>query len=249
MSRESRIRWQKSDSQELARVVKNFNAKIERLAKKNPEMINALPEKTSVRQLKELVQTRRDLKREINSLKRFSRRGSEEIISYGDYNIKLTKWQKTEINRRVGIINQRRTRRLREMEEMELTQGGESLGYKKGDVGMGRIERVELSPMKGLTPGMNQRDVIKKWRNIVKESQSGYFTDKDYRLRENYLKGLRENFNPDDIADLEVAIAGMDIREFKKRFYSEADADFEGLYAPNNEQYQGYLTKLKSIWS
>ena len=42
MSGKSKIRWQKSDSEELNRAVKNFNAKITRIAKKNPELENAL---------------------------------------------------------------------------------------------------------------------------------------------------------------------------------------------------------------
>lgn len=247
MSKQPKIRWQKSDSQDLAKAVKNFNAKIERVAKKNPEIKNALPDKVSVKQLKELIQTRRDLQREINSLKRFSKRGSEEIITYGDYNVKITKWQKTEINRRLGIINRRRKQRLDFVESLELTQGGQSLGYTKRDIGMGKIERVELSPMQGLTPGMNQRDISFKWKGILKESQSTFYTKKDYQCRLNYIKGLEENFNK-DAAEIKRAIMQMDIGDFLKIFYSEADANFEGLYFPTDNQYQGYLSKLKSIW-
>lgn len=248
MSRRSNIRWQKSDSEELNRAVKNFNAKISRLEKKNPELKNALPEKVSARQLKELINTRQDLKREINSLRRFSKKGSEEIETYGDYNIKVTKWQRKEMNRRVGIINRKRQQRLEELEELEMQSGGESLGYTKGQLGMGRIERVELAPMKALTKGMNQRDVNMKWRNILKESQSEFLQEKDYRCRENYIKGLEENFNPSDVEDIIAEIEDMDIKDFIKTFYSDQDASFEGIYAPNNEQYEGYLSQLKSVW-
>lgn len=247
MSKQSKIRWQKSDSQDLAKAVKNFNAKIDRVAKKNPEIKNALPDKVTVKQLKELIQTRRDLQREINSLKRFSKRGSEEIITYGDYNVKLTKWQKTEINRRLGIINRRRKQRKDFVESLELTQEGESLGYTKAAIGMGRIERIELEPMQGLTPGMNQRDVSYKWQGILKESQSTFYTKKDYQCRLNYVKGLEDNFNK-DAAEIKRAIMSMDIGDFLKIFYAEADANFEGLYFPTDKQYQGYLNKLKSIW-
>ena len=72
MSRKYKIRWQESDTQELARAVKNFNAKISRIEKKHPELKNALPEKMKVGELKNLINTRQDLKREINSLKRFT---------------------------------------------------------------------------------------------------------------------------------------------------------------------------------
>lgn len=248
MPRRGNIKWQKSDNQELSKAVKNFNAKIRRLEKKNPELKNALPEKVSVKQLKELINTRQDLKREINSLKRFSKKGNEEIETYGDYNIKITKWQRTEMNRRIGVINRKRKQRLNELEELEMQSGGEGLGYTKGQLGMGRIERVELAPMKGLTKGMNQRDVFMKWRNVLKESQSEFLQEKDYRCRENYIKGLMENFNYGDVEEIIDEIERMDIKDFIKTFYSDQDASFEGIYAPNNEQYEGYLSQLKTVW-
>ena len=94
MAKQHPIKWKQTDDKELAKVVRNFNNKISRITKKNPDLKNALPDKISVRQLKELINTRQDLKRELNALRRFSKRGAEEIITYGDYNIKVTKWQK-----------------------------------------------------------------------------------------------------------------------------------------------------------
>ena len=67
MSKYHKIRWNESDSRELEKAVRNFNAKVTRLAKNNPQNKSALPEKVQVRQLKELINTRNDLKREINS--------------------------------------------------------------------------------------------------------------------------------------------------------------------------------------
>ncbi len=120
MSGKYKIRWQKSDSEELNRAVKNFNAKITRIEKKNPELKNALPEKVSAKQLKELINTRQDLKRELNALKRFTDKNNrigktedgsyEGITIFGDYKTKITKWQEKEINRRLTNINRRRNK-------------------------------------------------------------------------------------------------------------------------------------------
>ena len=249
MSRQSKIRWKKSDNQELARAVKNFNAKIDRIAKKNPEMQNALPEKMSVKQLKQTaIRTRQDLKRELNALKRFSKRGAEEIITYGDYNIKLTKWQKTEINRRLPIINKRRAERLSFLEALDMTREGRSLGYTKGQVGMGKIEQQELRPMQGLTPGMNQRGLQLKFQAIMRESSGRHFREKDYRARENYIKCLRAEFKGNDVNEVIRKIERMDIDEFMNKFYSESDASFEGLYRGSEAEYGAYMDRLKSIW-
>lgn len=249
MSKYHKIKWRDSDNQELAKVVRNFNAKINRLAKKNPQMKNALPEKISVRELKELIKTRQDLKREMNSLRRFSKRGSEELVTVpnSDYNLQVTKWQKVEMNRRVGIINRRRAKRLEEMENIELKSRGKSLGYTKGQLGMGRAERVALSPMNAFYRTMNRKDLIKRFKAILKESQSSYFTEADLRLKENFIKGLEDSYNKNDVKEVVQAIRKMDIKDFLNTFYTE-DSPFEFVYPPTDEQYHGFLNQLKSIW-
>ena len=84
MSKQYNIRWKQDDNQELRKAVKNFNAKISRLEKKDPQNKEALPEKITVKQIKELISTRQDLKRELNALQRFSKRGAEKIIEIPD---------------------------------------------------------------------------------------------------------------------------------------------------------------------
>lgn len=249
MPRYHRIKWRESDQQELKRVVRNYNAKITRIAKKNPQIENVLPEKISVAQLKEIINTRQDLKRELNALKRFSKRGSEQIVEVPgtDYNLKITKWQKTEMNRRIAIINKRRERRLQEIENLDMTSRGEKLGYKRSDLGMGKATEVSLKPMNAFTRRMSQSDLKWKWKGILKESQSDYFTQKDFRLRENYLKALKENYNENNIKDVIDTISNMDIKEFLQKFEEEGGT-LEFAYPPNKEQEKAYVNALKSTW-
>ncbi len=250
MSKYHKINWRESDRAELNRVVKNFNAKINRLAKKNPEIANVLPEKIVISELKELINTRQDLHRELNALKRFSRRGSEQIVvvENNDYNLQTTKWQKTEMNRRVGIINRRRKSRLEELANLEMTSRGESLGYVRGAIGMGKATEVSLSPMNAFTRRMSQRDLKMKWKAILRESQTDYFTQKDFRLRNNYIKALEQNFNVNDIQDIINTINQMDIKDFLQRFEEEGGT-LELAYPPNREQYEGYVNALRSTWN
>lgn len=249
MSRRYNIRWNDNDNQELTRVVRNYNAKIRRLEKKHPELKNVLPEKTSVTQMKDLIETRQDLKRELNALKRFSKRGAEKIVDVpgSDYNLKTTKWQKEEMTRRIGIINRKRKKRLKEIAETEVTSRGESLGYTRGDIGMGKAEEVSLKPMKAFTPKMSSTDLKKKYRNILKESQSSYWYKRDLMLKENYIKSIEENFNPEDVKDIVEAIDKMDINAFREIFDMEGGI-FEFSYPPDQEAYEGYLSSLKTIW-
>jgi hypothetical protein len=249
MSKYYNIRWRESDNDELRKAVKNFNAKITRLERNNPELKNALPERVSVRQMKELIDTRQDLNRELNSLRRFTKRGSEELVTIpdSDYNLKTTKWQKEEMSRRVGIINRKRKKRLDELSDIEMTSRGEKLGYTKGEFGMGKADEVALSPMNAFTPKMTRHDLNKKFSNIMKESQSTYWNAREQTLKATYVRTLTENFKESDIQDVIDAIDDMDFKEFYSTFQSEG-GNFEFVYSPDEEQYESYVTALKTTW-
>ena len=248
MSKYHKIRWSEQDTKEIARVVKNFNAKVNRLAKQNPDLASVLPEKVSTKQLKNLINTRQDLHRELNSLKRFSKKGSEEIVVVPDteYELKITKWQKTEMNRRVGIINRRRKARLEEIENIEMKSRGKNLGYTRGQLGMGKAEEVSLQPMNAFYRTMGNRDLKKRWQSILHQSQSDYFTKRDYQVRDNYIKGLIENYNGHDIEDIVNTIQNMDIKDFLQTFQEEGGT-FEFIY-PDPEKEKEYVNYLKTVW-
>ena len=248
MSRKYSIRWREADEKELQRVVKNYNAKLTRLAKKDPEIKNALPERVSAAQLRDMIETRQDLNRELNALRRFSQKGAEELVEVpdNDYNLKITKWQKEEINRRVGVINRTRAQRLKKMQETEATQGGKGLGYSAAPM-MGKAETLSLSPVKGFTKYMNRADLRKRYAQLLKESQTGYWNARDERTRQNYIAALHQNFSGGDIADVVKAIEGMDIKEFRKRFESDS-GKFETMYPNDQDEYIAALNELQAIW-
>ena len=258
MSRKHPIRWQKNDHQELAKAVRNFNAKISRIEKKYPELKNALPEKMKVGELKELINTRQDLKREINALKRFTNKknkislqedGSYEGIKiYGNYNIKITKWQIKEINRRIAIINRGRKKKLDALKEVQVTSRGQEQGYTVGQIGVGSIQFNELRPLRGLTPGASEESVRRKFKSVLIQSQSDFLTIRDYRTKSSYITGLYRNFNENDIKDIVDAIEKMPVDKFLEVFNSDADAKFEGLYPGNKAQEEEYIRSLKAVW-
>lgn len=249
MPKYHKIKWRDSDYEELNRVVKNFNAKITRLSKKNPKEANALPDKVTVAQMKRLINTRQDLKREINALRRFSKRGAEELVLApdNDNNLKLTKWQRTEMNRRVGIINRKRAERLKMISELEATSRGQGLGYKIADIGMGRATEMSLIPMNAFTSGMNRAWLKKKYLAILEESQSDYFTEADERLRENIIKAITENFNINDVQDVVESLRNMDIKDVLKTYQSEG-GNFEDFYPNDVDKYNAHLNKIKATW-
>lgn len=257
MSKQYNIRWSESDNDQLRKAVKNFNAKISRLEKKNPKMKNALPEKVSVKQMKELIDTRQDLKRELNALKRFSRKGAEELVDVPDnkYNLQITKWQKNEMTRRVAVINRKRKKRYEDVSVIEVKSRGEGQGYTVGQLGMGRTDEVALRPMKVFTPKMDRTDLKMKYKALQKESREMYWQEKQLRLKQNVINGLYANYNAEefihDIHEIVEAIENMDFNEFYTRFMSERGV-MEIVSPPPGsnamDMMRNNVEALKSTW-
>lgn len=258
MAKQYKIRWTNSDTRELGRAVRKFNTKIARLAKQNPSIENILPERVTSKELKEIILTRSDLKREINALERFSKKGAETLVKAPktSNNVYTTKWQKEELTRRVAIVNRKRKARLKELSKLPAKSRGQELGYTVGQakeyIGMGRAEEVSLLPMSAFTSSMSGTEIKKKYKSARFQSQTYYYNIKDLRLRDNFIKGITESYNPEDVADVIAAIENMSIEDFIEKFYEEG-ATME--YASPGKltdlklfEYQGYLEGLKSAW-
>ena len=262
MSKQYNIKWRIQDERELRRVARNFNDKLRRLIKRNPENKSVLPQfyndkteqfesRITIANLKEMIGTRQDYNRIINMLQRFSRRGSETIVEApgNEYGSRTTKWQKAETSRLVGIVNRRRKERLEKLNLVEMMNSSGKLGYTLGQMfGMGLASKNKLQPTKGFTPSQSQNDIRYKFRALMKESASTYHKDRDEILKENYIRTLQENYKTGDIQDVIKSIRSMNSDMFILKFEAKGDA-FEFAYPPDSEQYQNYLSELKGYWN
>lgn len=263
MPRQYNIKWREQDEKELRRVVRNFNDKLRRLVKKNPANSNVLPqfwnEKTqefknriSIEQVKDLIATRQDYNRQLNMLKRFSRRGAEKIVETGsDYDAKTTKWQQQEQKRLVRTINRRRKVRLDNLNALEVMNASGKLGYTLGQMfGMGLAEQNKLKPTQAFTRGQSQKDIKWKWRALQMEAKDTYYNERDDMLKHNYIRTLEENFDPADIKQVIENIKGMPAEAFYLKFEAKGDA-FEWAYPPKKgtDDYKNYVAELEGYWT
>ena len=95
-STQSKIRWQQKDYLSLGRAVANFNKKINKLQSEEKKLY--LPELKNYKDIKQNIQTRSELNRVINSLKRFSKEGAEDlyVTKAGE---QITKWERKELRK------------------------------------------------------------------------------------------------------------------------------------------------------
>ena len=258
MSEQSGYTWTQSNKDDLRKAVKNFNAKISRLEKKyanDPESLKALPKRTSQKDIRKLINNGHDLRRELNALRRFSDPGMDELVQVPitDYNLKITKWQKDDMRRRATRINQIRKKRLKDISNIEMKSRGESLGYTKGQIGMGKADEIALSPIKPFTPKMDRRNLNKKIDTLIKESNTTFWSDKEQFLRDNFIKGLEGNYKglfPDDVEKIKEAVNKMTFKEFYKRFMENDEMEIVSPPTGGNAEdtLSVNIEALKSTW-
>ena len=263
MPKSNNIKWRIEDEQELRRVARNFNDKLRRLIKENPANKNILPQfynpntdqfesRITVQALKDSIQTRADFNRELNMLKRFSRKGAEAIIEapgnkYGSF---TTVWQARETSRMVAIVNKKRKEKLDNLSLVEMANSEGKLGYTLGQMfGMGLASKNKLTPTKGFTMSQTQADIRYKFRALMNESRTNYYREMNERLKSNYIKTLEKNFAEEDIKDVIESIEKMDPDVFLLKFEAKGDA-FEFAYPSNkgSDEYNGYVSELQGYW-
>lgn len=233
MSKQYNIRWKQSDNDDLKKAVKNFNAKISRLEKKyekeypnKPYQSYALPKRVTTKELKEVIQSRQDLKRELKALRRFSERGAEELVSAPvlKNTIEITKWQRDEMLRRERYINKGRKKQYDIIFNLQAEDRGKPLGYTVGEIGMGETDKNELMPINAFTESMDRSGVHKRYRTLRRESQYSYWREKEMTLMNNVIKGIDANYSglfPDEADELIKAIESMSFTEFYRKFKSQ----------------------------
>lgn len=178
------IRYDKKLSLEIARTVRNFNQKVYRLEKIRSELV---PERVSVKSLKEEFTSRADLERRLRELRGFSARGAEEIITTQGgarttrYEFKLTK-------ERARIAKLRVTRAINQLGKISPVVYGKKQAHKYAEMGS-----EEMSNLKARRDALN-KDITKlnqeqfnRYRERVYNDYSSWNSKKGHTFYESYF--------------------------------------------------------------
>lgn len=158
------IRYNKELVNKINKTVRNYNAKINRLAKLNPSL--ALPEKVSARSIKNISDTRTELLRNLNKLKRFSERGAENTIILPSGEL-ISEYELNELRRESARLQRNLTRRINELAGTTPKVAGIKQDYTYAEMGDMRLnnmiaKRDTLKRMsKTLTKGGNLKNFMK----------------------------------------------------------------------------------------
>lgn len=236
-----KIRWRDSDTAELQRVINNFNAKLYRLQKKNPEMADYLPNRVQKKDVINSIHTRADFNRTVASLKRFSARGAEEPVK-STRGAKATKWEVAEVTKKERRINREREKERNALLDKEVTTRGKGTGSKRSE--MGSLKENALKPIKANFNIKSQKEWDLMKANIDAQLNEAHKAFRKSNMRLNYIKGLQDAGFSDDIVDL---VRQMDIDKFIETIETDAEATFDFIYDPIDHELKSEA--LKETWS
>lgn len=221
-----KIRWRNRDTDELQRVINNFNAKIYRLRRNHPELIDFLPNTVNKTGLKAQIQTRADFNETIASLKRFSLRGAEKPAP-SNRGRKTTQWADAEQARKNAKLNKIKEKALAEIQNAPVTSRGVDTGKTRAE--MGTIKENSLKPITRNPENMTQ----KEWDYFVRTTERALDPMKNtldrINMKLNYIKGLYNAGFSDDVVDL---VRQVDPDQFVYTVNTDEQATYEFIYDP-----------------
>lgn len=239
----SKIRWRDSDTAELQRVINNFNAKLYRLNKNNPDLAEFLPDRVKKSEVIKSIETRADFNRVLNSYKRFSKRGAEAPVK-SSRGAKSTQWEVDEFKQKQRIENARRTRERKKLNEQEVKIAGKGTGVKRAE--MGSVKENALKPSRKNFNNMSQKEWVLATANIDKMLDASYREERLVLMRENYLKGLTEQGFLDDSPELEEYIRGLDLQKFHDTVQTDETGTF--MFYKDPIAYEARREALINTW-
>ena len=192
MANQSLIRWKKGDYITLGKAVSQFNKKIAELEKLETKV--SLPEKLNYSNIKEDIKTRQELKRYINSLKRFQNEGQSEVYE-NEAGQRITKWERQELLNRQKIAE---NRLKKELEGLQLARerGTSSREYRMGSETF-RSVKATLDSFKNLEFAKGYEfERIK--RRILEYGTYDFEMRKSIIYKENFLNSLFNLATTDD---------------------------------------------------
>ena len=214
MARTHNIRWTDDDLKEYNRRRKNFNAKRQRLLKKDPTIADFLPEAMTIDKIK----TRKDFHRFIKDSDDFLRRGSNEEVEY--HGLQVPTFFKDLMNRRIRSQNARRAHQRKQLSR----EGGT-------DTLKNEAELAKFNIVQPIRPDQ----IGKIYQGLDRRTYDSKRAISDERYKQNYFKAVRDNLGHygNEIIDLLQGVSGATMLE-GMRYDQALEIDF--LYGTQAQQ-------------
>lgn len=184
MPKQSKIKWTKQDADRISKLVRKFNAKITRVSKKNPSIVEIQPKRANSQELQKQLKEypRKIFNREVAKMERYLRQGYE--LPYTTKSgVNTTIWEKKEVDNTFRAINAQRRSQLKKMAPSPY----------KGN--LYAIETENLTPRKNTVQSIKPKNWDKFVKNLEAQSVAKYDESRMQKYKENYLKAISEVYS------------------------------------------------------
>lgn len=215
----------KDSQKELQRAINNFNSKIKRLESVDREI--DIPEKESIKAIKDRVNSKWDLNREIDRLERFTKRNAEELIK-NKSGVVMSRWEYENIQREQKRLSARLLREIERYGNIKPKEFG-----KEQSVTYAQMGDEKLSNLKARQKAISSKSISKLNRAQMKDLQTllnktaaNYRKDKQV-FYNNYLDGTLLNtayfigYDEGKIKYIKEKLSELSPTQFTKAFEQE----------------------------
>lgn len=240
MPKQSNFQQRENHKSELRRLVRNFNAKLSRIEKKNPAAMEIMPERVKVSELNKKIATWNDYQAITGQLRRFLKKGVEEV-QQNAHGERATKYAIQEYKRNQAYENKKKEQRIKKQEETPETKGGKPTGQTKAQ--MKTKEEVrnlkDTKTFEDFKPG----EFKERAKLFADKRLDSYELEQAKRMQENYIKGLiREGYSE----KLQHLIARVPTEQFVAIVESDVFASFDFIY--DEQQLRAKEEQLFLTW-
>ena len=194
------IRFDNSLNKEVESIVRRYNQKLRRLTQKlerEGEYLVKLPEKVSVRVIKKEYDSRRDLRKRLRELEKFTQRGSEELVEL-ESGLKITRYEeklykkyergaKRRLEARLNELSQEYTRVLGKRQFLSKAQS-RSPEYIAIERKLERLERRKIRRKRGRKKKASDKEISK----IAKKTATGQKESKEQKVIQDRQKLIEQ---------------------------------------------------------
>lgn len=218
-------RISKDSEKELKRVISNFNSKVKRLESVDREI--DIPEKESIKAIKDRVNSKWDLNREIDRLERFTKRNAEDLIK-NKSGVVMSRWEYENIQREQKRLSARLLREIERYGNIKPKEFG-----KEQSVTYAQMGDEKLSNLKARQKAISSKSISKLNRAQMKDLQTllnktaaNYRKDKEI-FYDNYIEGTLLNtayfigYDEEKIKYIKEKLSELSPTQFTKAFEQE----------------------------
>lgn len=212
------IVWDDQKSKELSALVRRFNDKLRKAAKRNPDIAKFLPERKSVRQIKASLKTNAEyqqLKRDINLM--FKRDALKLIRPYRG--VVTTKYQ--------SAVIRNATRRIAAARKKELKRLEKSPNF----YGLTREQERQYS--RPIFRGDTQSAWDAFVKSIERKSMSTYMGEYKSKYHENFIKALESTFGKERARSLAEIANKLPENYLYDIYYDNPNLSIDFVYGAN----------------